>query len=347
MSDQIHDKGYKRILSQKKQFLSLLKDYIREPWMQSLTEDNLELVEGSFIPSDFKDKEADIVYKLNINGKDVIVYCLLELQSTVDFTMPFRLLVYMVELMKRLFSDIDEDVRSRKDFRLPAVVPMVLYNGEDNWTALKRFKEYQLNNDMLSKYVIDFQYHLVDVARSDHTFLELLGGLLAAIFMLDGVKRGKELSQAINKARKMISKMNEDEIKHLYDWIRDVLVRKMPHESEGIEETLANLKGESEGMTYAIERVIDREREEARHEGEMAGIRKGEMAGIRKGEIKGILKGEIKGEINGKIEASLNMIDELKLSVAKAMKIAGLPETELTRLIEALDKSQIEYSLDS
>jgi hypothetical protein len=86
MSENIHDKGYKRMLSKKKNFLSLLKDFINEPWTSDITEDNLELIDKEFVLKDFTEKEADIIYKVTYEGREFIVYCLLELQSTVDYT---------------------------------------------------------------------------------------------------------------------------------------------------------------------------------------------------------------------------------------------------------------------
>lgn len=39
------------------------------------------------ILEDFKEEEADLIYKANIEGRDIIFYILLELQSKVDFRM--------------------------------------------------------------------------------------------------------------------------------------------------------------------------------------------------------------------------------------------------------------------
>jgi hypothetical protein len=44
--------------------------------------------------------------------------------------MSFRLLQYMVEVWRDAFNDTPEKERKRKSFRLPAIVPAVLYNGE-------------------------------------------------------------------------------------------------------------------------------------------------------------------------------------------------------------------------
>ncbi|MDR1206517.1 MAG: Rpn family recombination-promoting nuclease/putative transposase [Peptococcaceae bacterium] len=157
MPENIHDKGYKRILSKKRNFLDLLKHHIKAQWVDRISEDDLELVNGEFILKDFRDKEADIIYRAKIGAQDVVFYVLLELQSGVDQTMPFRLLIYMVELLRRVFADTDEDTRELKSFRLPAVVPIVLYNGGGEWSAVHSFKEYLTEYALFAPYIIDFR----------------------------------------------------------------------------------------------------------------------------------------------------------------------------------------------
>ncbi len=39
-----------------------------------------------------------MVYRISLGDRDVIFYLLIELQSRVDFLMPYRLLLYMVEI---------------------------------------------------------------------------------------------------------------------------------------------------------------------------------------------------------------------------------------------------------
>ena len=334
MADNIHDKGYKRILSQKKQFAILLKRYLNATWAQSLCEDDMELVDKEFILKDFKDKEADIIYRLHIDGKEVLVYCLLELQSSVDFTMPFRLLVYMVELLKRVFLDTPEEERTRKEYRLPAVIPMVLYNGSNTWTANKRFKDYQNGADMFCGFAIDFEYHLVDVSRQDVEQLQGIGGILAAVFLLDGIKKGKEMSSILEKVSFMVSKLNEDEKIAFMDWIRDVFLKKaQPNDRKRIEKVLADMKGDVSNMTYAIERICDEMRAE--------GIAEGEA----RGEARGIAKGEARGEARGKIESAVNIIKKLNIPVTEAMQVVGLPESEQERVITELNEQNVIYSL--
>ncbi|MDR0561163.1 MAG: Rpn family recombination-promoting nuclease/putative transposase, partial [Spirochaetaceae bacterium] len=131
---QQHDKGFRSLFSRSRFFLQLLNFCINEPWTKRINPEDLEMINASFILPDFEKREADIIYKLKTPDRPVYFYCLMELQSSPDFFMPVRLLVYMVCLWIDLLKNIPPDERARQDFRLPAIIPLVLYNGGDRWT---------------------------------------------------------------------------------------------------------------------------------------------------------------------------------------------------------------------
>ena len=110
-----HDKGYKYILSIKRLFVQLLKSFVDQGWAKKIEPSDVELVDKSFILPDFKNKEADLVYKVNIDGNSVYFY-LLELQSRVDYQMPYRLMLYMVDMEEY----IKETTRKKLEERFQA-----------------------------------------------------------------------------------------------------------------------------------------------------------------------------------------------------------------------------------
>ena len=87
----IHDKSYKDLYSNKEIFLDLVKSMLKASWAQGLTEEDLMLVNKSYISSDYEESESDIVYRANIGENQAIFYVLLEFQSKIDYTMPLRL----------------------------------------------------------------------------------------------------------------------------------------------------------------------------------------------------------------------------------------------------------------
>lgn len=126
---QPHDTGYKYLLSSKKIFKELLQSFVKAGWVDKIDASTLNLDDKTYILPDFSKKEADLVYHLEIEGQQVIFYVLVELQSTVDFQMPHRLLFYMVEIWRDFLKNTPEEETKRKQFRLPAIVPLVIYNG--------------------------------------------------------------------------------------------------------------------------------------------------------------------------------------------------------------------------
>jgi len=67
-----HDLGYKDLFAKKDTFLHFLKKYIRANWVNEINEDDLILMDKSFILTDYKDKEADVIYRCKLKGKDII-----------------------------------------------------------------------------------------------------------------------------------------------------------------------------------------------------------------------------------------------------------------------------------
>lgn len=76
-----HDIGYKYLLSSKRIFIQLLRSFVHQGWVRDMDEETIMRLDKSFILQDFQGKEADLVYRLSLNGKDVIFYLLLELQA--------------------------------------------------------------------------------------------------------------------------------------------------------------------------------------------------------------------------------------------------------------------------
>lgn len=151
----IHDRSYKDLYSNKVVFLNLVKGMLNASWARGLNEENLILVDKQYILADYEENEADIVYKVSIDDKEVIVYTLLEFQSTVDYRMPLRLFFYINEILREYTKNLtEESKKNRKGFRVPAVVPIVLYNATRKWNAPRYFKDIVNKNELFRENVV-------------------------------------------------------------------------------------------------------------------------------------------------------------------------------------------------
>ena len=219
-----HDKGYKSLLSNNGVFLHFLRKYFAESWIDNISPDDMERVDKSFITEEYKNIDSDLIYKLKINGSDVYFYVLIELQSEVDFTMPFRLLNYMVELLNVIFKNTKKEVRERKDFRLPAIVPIVLYNGKDNWTSAMTLREYTENCEFFGNNIIDFRYLLLDLNRTDENAIEPVENPLDAVFIVEKLRIRKKMTSdnLSNWWTEKTSCFSNEDRKMLINWMDKV-----------------------------------------------------------------------------------------------------------------------------
>ncbi len=220
----MHDTGYKDLLSNKEVFLKLLRSFIHEDWVQEIDENNLEYINKSFILHDYSKKEADVIYKLNIKNSSVFFYCLLELQSSVDFQIPIRLLYYMTALWQEVIKNTKREELESKEFRLPAIVPLVLYNGKADWTAVPQFRDVLEGSELFGKHVLNFNYILFDVNRYTEKQLLEISNLISSIFFLDqNVNAKKELMEKLYKLGDALRRFNNKEKRLFIRWLRWIL----------------------------------------------------------------------------------------------------------------------------
>jgi predicted transposase/invertase (TIGR01784 family) len=270
-----------------------LQKYIAAPWTKDISPDALEKVDKSFITREYRKSDSDIIYKLKLDGSDVYLYVLLELQSKVDFTMPFRLLRDMVELLNFIFGETSEEDRERKDFKLPAIVPIILYNGEGNWTAVRSYREYTENHDVFGNSIIDFNYLLFDLNRTDDESIASTKKLLDAIFALDkACAASDDYGKTVERLAELAPELSDDEFNDLMGWTEYVHFKgDVPPDFEE-EFRQALRKGVVSNMTHSIERMRDRLDmrwlEQGRQEGIQQGIQQGRQEGVQRGRKEGI-----------------------------------------------------------
>ena len=226
-----HDVGYKYLLSSKKIVMELLRSFVDEGWVDKIDESEMIPVNKSFVLHDFKEIESDVVYKVKIKDQDVIFYILMELQSTVDFQMPYRLLRYMTEIWRYLLRKVDENEKKRKDYRLPVIVPIVLYNGKYHWTAKMNFKEYLSGYEIFEEYALDFKYILIDVNRYSKEDLIELSNVIGSAFLLDQKCDIIELKNRIKTVCNLMGKLESNQLQLFITWVNKIIVTHFSTES--------------------------------------------------------------------------------------------------------------------
>jgi predicted transposase/invertase (TIGR01784 family) len=284
--DKKHDKGFKYLLSAKKIFLQLLRTFVEEDWVEKTDKDKIYRVNKSFILQDFKEKEADLVYFLKLNGHDTFFYILMEMQSTVDYQMPLRLLLYMIEIWREYLKYHSKESR-RKNFKIPAIIPIVLYNGKGRWTVCKSFKEYQNCHNLLGNHLLDFEYILLDINRYSKEELLRTANLISTVFLIERERENiEELFTRLEESMETLKNLDEKQFDIFKNWFTNIIARTMPKEkAKELEKKLMEGKEGNKMMVSNLELLLKKEFKKNRAEGRAEGIERGRVEGIEQSRL--------------------------------------------------------------
>ncbi len=123
-----HDKIFRTVLSKKTDMAKFLNKFLN----LKIKAEELEKYNNSYINQRFKNREADVVYRI----KNQNIFLLIEHQTKIDKKMPIRLLEYSTEIMESAIED-------KKYKTEPMVIPIVLYTGKTKWNINKDTKDSQ------------------------------------------------------------------------------------------------------------------------------------------------------------------------------------------------------------
>jgi hypothetical protein len=245
-----HDVRLKELFKNKEAFLSLLKDCVKADWVESLDADSLKRNPASYILQDFRQKEADIVYEATIDSgrRKVIFYVLLEIQSKPDHRMPYRLLLYIVEILRDYYNGSDPRARERKGFRFPAVVPVVFYSGGRKWTVPRSLRGMFDGHERFGDALLDFSYALVDAkGYDDESVRGFHSRLLKVMMAFEKAESVAELCEAIDRYGGDIDRLDDEELRIVSAALRILGGLYGEGESGRISETLQKASAERVG----------------------------------------------------------------------------------------------------
>jgi predicted transposase/invertase (TIGR01784 family) len=260
------------------------QNFVHYEWVKNIDESSLKLCDKGFVDSFFKELESDLIYSGKINGRDVYFYVITELQSTVDYTMPYRVFKYISAILIREFENTPKDERERAGFRLPIVIPILFYNGEEKWTVPRNFKEYLQDGDLFED-VIDFCYILVDINELDKRYLIGNHDAICATIAVDKVDGYdfKQLTDVVVEISGAKYDFDNDEFKDFIGWLKHTLIHRVKSEDEADKIIDLIKEGDESKMRTGIDRLFDAAESRGEARGEARGIIKSALLLIESG----------------------------------------------------------------
>ena len=323
-----YDETYKRLFSNPKLVEELVRHFVNEALANELDFESMETVETTTFSHNLEKKENDKLLKLKRKaGGEVYLILMLEFQSSNDFSMPVRILNYVA----RLYDEITKVQGEVESLTLPAVFPVVLYNGKFNWTAKTSLDDLRGGDDdwRQATSMVQARYHLIDCARVE----PIKDSFLSVLFQLERASGGEELKDALVEFSMLVREVVTDAlILDFQVWLRFVLERKY----KGVTLTHEQLQvffPEDSMFTFDrtnIDKALDEIDKEVYDRGAAAGLEKGLEQGRR--QVLAMLLEKKFGEDDSR-EARLKGIDASSLDAAVSLLLDAEEEEAFWRAL--------------
>ena len=225
--------------------------------------------------------------------------------------MPFRLLEYEVAIIR---SAVDKSKIKNKSYKIPLVIPIVLYTGKQKWNANKYLEKSQEKIQGLNIKIGN--YSLVDI--NNYTEKELLedNTFISKMMLIEKSKNTEEIAETLEKIINRIQKEDKELLKSIIEIFLE--------EKIGIQkstELIRKLESESDSMLAIVDMIrkenqmyIDMGRKEGKKEGKKVGRIEGKKDTLREIAIKMLKKNLTEKEITEITGISKKELNNLKLT---------------------------------
>jgi predicted transposase/invertase (TIGR01784 family) len=228
----------------------------------------------SFLKSSLQQVHSDLLFSVRLGGRETLLYLLFEHQSTVNPTMPLRLLGYV--------GEIPTQQHKSHGLPLPPVLPFVLHRGPDHWAVSTAFENlFALPDDIaadLLPFLPKFQQALLDLSRCDPA--------------------SEESDTQLRIVLHLMKLARERQLLEYFRWLAESLVEQVPDSLLGrlllyalhadsefdARQIYRNLKANPELEKRAMS-VAEKLKAEGRMEGIFQGISQGREEGLWIGKI--------------------------------------------------------------
>lgn len=269
----VHDSGYKRLFSNRTIFRQLVETFIEEDWVAELDLEQAERLDKSFVSEHYKETEGDLIYKVPLRNSDKVIflYILIEFQSTVQRFMVLRTLSYI----SSFYMDYVLASKGIRQLKLPPVFPIVLYNGEEAWTAPNNMAALIEETPALGTYQLNFEHVVIAENQFGREALLAIRNIVSTLFLAEVYY---DLPLLVEQLLDLFDKEPDKQALSLFlNWFRQLAARGyMPADDFAKVEQEYRTKEE---VTSMLVKALEREREAIRQQGIAIGEERGKEIG--------------------------------------------------------------------
>ena len=225
----MHDESYKKLFAFPRMVEDLLRGFVSGDWIDEVDFSTLHKLSAEYVSDALLKRHGDTVWRVRFRNHWLYLLVLLEFQSRDDPGMALRILAYT----SLLYQELVRNEALGAGGRLPAVLPVVLYNGSSRWGAPVEVGELIAPvGAWLTPYQPSQRYFVVDErhVRND----DLPGyNLMTAVIGLEKSRSLADLVRVVDALREWLRDPGEDELRRAFaDWIRQMTEQLKPGGAE-------------------------------------------------------------------------------------------------------------------
>lgn len=245
----------------------------------------LTQINRSFIPDNLREQESDIVFSVPFQSEseadEMLIYILIEHQSTVDVTMGFRVLFYMTQIWDFQRREWESNNVPKSEWRFYPILPIVYYTGVRQWKTPLTLDAIMDIPDVLARFVPKFDTLFLSVKETEQADLTKTGhplGWLLTVLQKEHADK-ESISSALLEAISHINALDKEQAqqrrKAIIYFLLLILHRRPAKEHEDLIGLIDQYTHELEVETMAKsmadvlkEQGIEQGREQGREQGE-------------------------------------------------------------------------------
>ena len=276
----MHDENYKKIFAFPRVIEDLLRAFVPGDWLQEVSFATLDKLSTEYISDELLKRHGDNVWRMRLRKNWLYLLLLVEFQSTDDPLMALRIHTYTGLLYQELARNGQLDAEGQ----LPAVLPLVLYNGDEPWESPLQMGELIAPvGPLLAPYQPAQRYFVLDERRVQADDLPSRNRM-SAVIALEQSRSPRDVARV---AEMLAAWLPDLQVRRAFaDWMRQIVERLVPSGvelppirkledvsmtlveraaewskewlKEGLEQGLE--QGLGQGLEQGLEQGLDRER---------------------------------------------------------------------------------------
>jgi predicted transposase/invertase (TIGR01784 family) len=281
-----HDSFFKEVMGRREIYLSFLRHHLSKDMVESIDFRKLRPDKAHFIEKNLRHLYSDCFFRAKLKKRlgygDVLIYMLVEHQSTVDRMIAYRMWHYIFSAWRHYLKSNPEGDH------LPLIVPILVYHGKPEHNAPLQIRELvRAPQDQVNR-VFDEPIRLVDIQRIADERLRQQAELSAVLLTLKYiVDRNLPISMLLTELARI-------EDPGLRRFTLEAVLIYMFSARDDVDPEVINKEVERKLGPTAKEAVMT-VAERLRKEGEARGLERGLERGLKQGVRQGVKQGVKQG----------------------------------------------------